>query len=134
MADDVYSAAKIEVCRQAIDQLAHEPRTHFNKREAIAALFEVIAQALENHTYEEVAARLSENGIAITQGSLKQYFLQIKRERQEKPKRKASVKQVSQSTETQTPIDQKPQKKPIAKATKPKKPLPESADEIQLAY
>ena len=40
MSDTVYSANTIADCQQELAALAKEPRTHFNKREAVAVLFE----------------------------------------------------------------------------------------------
>ena len=61
MTDKVYSSETIEQCREGLTDLAAEPRTQFNCREAVEALFDPIEEALAAHTYSEVAARLGES-------------------------------------------------------------------------
>ncbi|ESA32478.1 hypothetical protein N836_26080 [Leptolyngbya sp. Heron Island J] len=133
MAEDVYSAETIAACKQDLIDLAQEPRTHFNKREAVAALFEAIEEALVNHTYAEVAQRLGKSGLTISAGSLKQYMLKLKRERSgnskktsgsSKRKREGNTKRIAEKPLGQTPTSSKPTTRV----------LPDASDEVTLAY
>ena len=145
MTDKVYSSETIENCRQGLTELAAEPRTQFNGREAVEALFDSIEEALADHTYSEVAKRLGEQGLAISAGSLKHYVLRLRRERDGNDpktstakKRKGNGKSSGKRSQTAAPSP------PVTTGTirettkettrAPQLPLPEQSDEVQLAY
>ncbi|NEQ47828.1 MAG: hypothetical protein F6K00_31600 [Leptolyngbya sp. SIOISBB] len=145
MTDKVYSSETIENCRQGLTELAAEPRTQFNCREAVEALFDSIEEALADHTYSEVAKRLGEQGLAISAGSLKHYVLRLRRERNGNgqkaataKKRKGNGKGSGKRSHTAAPSPSVTTGK-IRETTKeitraPQLPLPEQSDEVQLAY
>lgn len=80
MADAVYSLEQIDSWQSQMGDFAKTPRTRFSKKEAVEALIEVIEEALQAHHYEEVAAKLTEWGLEIAPGSLKQYVNAYRRE------------------------------------------------------
>ena len=145
MTDKVYSSETIENCRQGLTELAAEPRTQFNCREAVEALFDSIEEALATHTYSEVAKRLGEQGLAISAGSLKHYVLRLRRERNGNgpktstaKKRKGNGKGSGKRSHTAAPSPSvttgtiRETSKETTRA--PQLPLPEQSDEVQLAY
>lgn len=136
MPDELYSADTIQKSHQNLLELANEPRTHFNKREAVEALFEAIEKALVNHTYEEVAKRLESSGIEIAHSSLKQYVLQIRRQKGNKKKAGGNtVKKSGTSQGTSNPkLVGKEPRTGKESSKKEKAPLPENEDDIKLAY
>ncbi|NER83875.1 MAG: hypothetical protein F6K42_30900 [Leptolyngbya sp. SIO1D8] len=141
MTDKVYSSETIENCRQGLTELAAEPRTQFNCREAVEALFDSIEEALATHTYSEVAKRLGEQGLAISAGSLKHYVLRLRRERNGNgpktstaKKRKGSGKRSPTAAPSPSVTTGKIRETTKETTRAPQLPLPEQSDEVQLAY
>ena len=135
MSDTVYSANTIADCQQELAALAKEPRTHFNKREAVAVLFEDIEAALVNHTYSEVAKRLGKSGIDISAGSLKQYMLKLKRERQGATKKTSgSSKRNRRNRQPKPAVEKSASNTPPSQTVTKKRVLPEPFDEVKTAY
>jgi len=141
MTDKVYSSETIENCRQGLTELAAEPRTQFNCREAVEALFDSIEEALAAHTYSEVAKRLGEQGLAISAGSLKHYVLRLRRERNGNDPKTSTAKKRKGSgkrspTAAPSPSVTTGTIRETSKETTraPQLPLPEQSDEVQLAY
>ena len=141
MTDKVYSSETIENCRQGLTELAAEPRTQFNGREAVEALFDSIEEALADHTYSEVAKRLGEQGLAISAGSLKHYVLRLRRERNGNGQKAATAKKRKGNgkrshTAAPSPSVTTGTIRETSKETTraPQLPLPEQSDEVQLAY
>jgi hypothetical protein len=87
-----YSSAQLEQWGDQLNDLAQQqPRSH-SKRAAVEELIEPIQQALTRHSYEAVAQQLTEWGLGITPGSLKQYVCQYRRNHNLGRLRKASRK------------------------------------------
>lgn len=99
MTQEVYTTGQVEQWGEKLQELAQKPRTSFSKKEVVESLLEPIAIALVNHSYEEVAHHLTEWGLEISAGSLKQYVTRLQRERsgqrqgKGESKRKSSEKQ-----------------------------------------
>lgn len=131
MAEKMFSAEQIERGTQELMALAQQPKTQFTSREAVEAMYDAIAEALQNHGYDEVAQQLHAAGIRIARGTLKNYFLEIQRERsgQKGQKKRSSTRSSKSSTSATVSA-----KAGNADTTKKKSPLPESSDDIKLAY
>jgi hypothetical protein len=112
MTDSIYSAEQVKAFKQGLVRLAEEPRTQFSKRQTVEELFEDIAVALEDHTYQEVALRLRERGFDISKGSLKQYFTRIRRQRKQSGDSKQRRQQRRRSSSTARRHQVKPDVKP----------------------
>jgi len=68
----IYDVDTVKEIQADIRKLAEEKATKINRQQMIALLFEDIKAALEVHTYEVVAARLTDKGFAISASSLRQ--------------------------------------------------------------
>ena len=133
MADRKFSAQLIEKGAQGLKALAKKPRTQFTVRETVEALFDDIEAALQNHGYAEVAAQLQQDGISIAKGTLKNYFLEIQRERSgNKKKTKTVTKHIRNTSSKITTVKQKTVTT-NAEGKKTSGPPPDT-DEIKLAY
>ncbi|MEO0373971.1 MAG: hypothetical protein AAF329_04960 [Cyanobacteria bacterium P01_A01_bin.17] len=115
----------------------------------MAQLYDAVEQALQNHTYEEVALKLKGSGVEIAASTLKQYVLQIRRDKQGRGRRKGSRQAVKVEPE---PVGKKVTAeagrrqvnhskaqgtaKPKGKGVANQEPqvLPGDADEIKVAY
>jgi hypothetical protein len=74
-----YSSAQLEQWGDQLNDLAQQQPRSRSKRAAVEELIEPIQQALTRHSYEAVAQQLTEWGLGITPGSLKQYVCQYRR-------------------------------------------------------
>jgi hypothetical protein len=74
-----YSSEQLEQWGDQLNDLAQQQSRSCSRRAAVEALIEPIQQALIRHSYEAVAQQLTEWGLAITPGSLKQYVCQYRR-------------------------------------------------------
>lgn len=74
-----YSSAQLEQWGDQLNDLAQQQPRSRSKRAAVEELIEPIQQALTRHSYEAVAQQLTEWGLGITHGSLKQYVCQYRR-------------------------------------------------------
>ena len=81
---EIYSIEQINGWGTQLKDLAKKPRTRFSKKQAVEALIDEIEEALEAHSYEEVAENLKAWGLNIAAGSLKQYVGGYRREHQDK--------------------------------------------------
>ena len=103
MAEPVYSKQQVEQWQQALSVMAQKPRTTFTKKQVVEALIEDIEAALVTRSFREVAAGLAENGLDISEGSLKQYVARYRRSRnkgQAKGQKKADKKQAKKTNKT----------------------------------
>jgi hypothetical protein len=105
MTQDVYSIDQLDEWEEKLEQFAQKPRTSFTKKEAVTKLLDSITRALTNSSYEEVAQYLSELGLTITAGSLKQYVTRLNRARKGKSSsgKKKAIAELTGIT-TGTPI------------------------------
>jgi hypothetical protein len=87
-----YSSAQLEQWGDQLNDLAQQQPRSRSKRAAVEELIEPIQQALTRHSYEAVAQQLTEWGLGITPGSLKQYVCQYRRNHNLGRLRKASRK------------------------------------------
>jgi hypothetical protein len=85
-----YSSAQLEQWGDQLNDLAQQQPRSRSKRAAVEELIEPIQQALTRHSYEAVAQQLTEWGLGITPGSLKQYVCQYRRNHNLGRLRKAS--------------------------------------------
>jgi hypothetical protein len=87
-----YSSAQLEQWGDQLNDLAQQQPRSRSKRAAVEELIEPIQQALTRHSYEAVAQQLTEWGLGITPGSMKQYVCQYRRNHNLGRLRKASRK------------------------------------------
>lgn len=80
---EIYSIKQVDVWGNQLKDLAKKPRTRFSKKQVVEALIDEIEEALEAHSYEEVAENMKEWGLDIAAGSLKQYVNGCRREQHE---------------------------------------------------
>lgn len=80
MAESIYSRNQIEQWGRNLKELKQQPRTDFNKKQAVEALMDIIEDTLESRSYREVAGGLSKWGLEISEGSLKKYVSTYRRE------------------------------------------------------
>ncbi len=98
MAESIYSVEQIEQWGDNLKELKQQPRTDFNKKQAVEALMDIIEDTLEERSYREVAGGLQDWGLDISEGSLKKYVSTYRREHSadddkeshQKPKKSAS--------------------------------------------
>lgn len=80
MTESIYSRKQVEQWGENLKELKQQPRTDFNKKQAVEALMDIIEDTLESRSYREVAGGLSEWGLEISEGSLKKYVSTYRRE------------------------------------------------------
>lgn len=109
MAESIYSRNQIEQWGENLKELKQQPRTDFNKKQAVEELMEIIEDTLETRSYREVANGLSKWGLEVSEGSLKKYVSTYRREHsadgdEEYPKqaRKKSSSRRNKSTQQKT--------------------------------
>jgi len=68
----IYDSETVDELQAELQKLAKEKPTKVDRQKMIALLFEDIKEALKIHTYEVVAARLTEKGFEVSAGSLRQ--------------------------------------------------------------
>ena len=73
MAEQTYSRTQVESWQSQLEEIAVLPRTTFTKRQVVEELIDTIEKALSTRSYAEVAESLSEWGLEISAGALKQY-------------------------------------------------------------
>lgn len=73
MAEQTYSRTQVESWQSQLEEIAVLPRTTFTKRQVVEELIDTIEKALLTRSYAEVAESLSEWGLEISAGALKQY-------------------------------------------------------------
>jgi len=96
MADELYSRDQVDDWQHKLEVIAQQPRTTFTKRQVVEKLFDTIEQALETRSYKEVAHSLSDWGLDISEGSLKQYLARLRKAR------KTQTASASRKRSTQT--------------------------------
>jgi hypothetical protein len=96
-----YSSAQLEQWGDQLNDLAQQQPRSRSKRAAVEELIEPIQQALTRHSYEAVAQQLTEWGLGITPGSLKQYVCQYRRNHNLGRLRKASRKRSDRPTQNE---------------------------------
>jgi hypothetical protein len=94
-----YSSAQLEQWGDQLNDLAQQQPRSRSKRAAVEELIEPIQQALTRHSYEAVAQQLTEWGLGITPGSLKQYVCQYRRNHNLGRLHKASRKRSDRPTQ-----------------------------------
>ena len=102
MAEPTYSKQQIKAWQQKLEEAALLPRTTFTKRQAVEALIDTIEQALLTRSYGEVAAGLSEWGLDISEGSLKQYVSRYRKTARAKGTKATARKRTAAATKTTT--------------------------------
>jgi hypothetical protein len=93
-----FSSEQIGQWAKQLDDLAQQPGQSRSRRAAIEELIEPILQALQQHSYEEVAQCLTEGGLHIKPGSLKQYVCRYRRQHQLEPSDRPSSDRASHPT------------------------------------
>lgn len=79
MAEQTYSRQQVESWQSKLEDIAVLPRTTFTKRQAVEEMIDSIEKALLARSYAEVAAGLSEWGLDISEGALKQYVTRYRK-------------------------------------------------------
>lgn len=79
MVELTYSRQQIESWQSKLEEIASLPRTTFTKRQAVEELIDTIEMALLSRSFGEVAESLSEWGLDISEGSLKQYVTRYRK-------------------------------------------------------
>lgn len=96
MSETIYSREQIERWNENLKEFSQQPRTDFNKKQALETLMETIEDTLETRSYREVADGLTQWGLDISEGSLKKYVTTHRRENAaKKSKRKCSKRQAA---------------------------------------
>lgn len=79
MAEQTYSRQQVESWQSKLEDIAVLPRTTFTKRQAVEEMIDSIEKALLARSYAEVAEGLSEWGLDISEGALKQYVARYRK-------------------------------------------------------
>jgi len=96
----IYDSETVDELQAELQKLAKEKPTKVDRQKMIALLFEDIKEALKIHTYEVVAARLTEKGFEVSAGSLRQIISRRAKAQAEQADKAAAKAQAEQADKT----------------------------------
>lgn len=105
----IYGSETFDELQAELQKLAKEKPTKVDRQKMIALLFEDIKEALKIHTYEVVAARLTDKGFEVSAGGLRQII-----------SRHIKVQADKVAAETQVAVKPKRARKPKAEVVSDK--------------